>query len=98
MLRGGLAGFLLLVLTSCGDNGTPTAPSVLPPTVAHIAPEAGSTAGGTVVSITGSNFAPGAIVTVGGVAATDIVVKDSATLSAKTGPPRGWRRRASSSR
>ncbi len=85
MLRGGLAGFLLLFLTSCGDNGTPTAPSVLPPTVAHIAPDAGSTAGGTVVSITGSNFAAGAIVTIGGVAATVIVVKDSATLSAKTG-------------
>jgi len=85
MLRGALAGLLLLVLTSCGDNGTPTGPSVVPPTVAHIAPDAGSTAGGTVVSITGSNFAPGAIVTIGGVAATDIVVKDSATLSAKTG-------------
>ncbi len=85
-LRGALAGLLALALTSCGDNGTPTGPSVVPPTVAHIAPDAGSTAGGTVVSITGSNFAPGAIVTIGGVAATDIVVKDSATLSAKTGP------------
>jgi IPT/TIG domain len=57
----------------------------MPPTVAHIAPDAGSTAGGTVVSITGSHFAPGAVVTIGGVAATEIVVKDSATLSAKTG-------------
>ncbi len=84
-MRRALAGLLLLVLTSCGDNGTPTGPSVVPPTVAHIAPDAGSTAGGTLVSITGSNFAPGVIVTIGGVAATDIVVKDSATLSAKTG-------------
>ena len=58
----------------------------MPPTVAHIAPDAGSTAGGTVVSITGSNFASGAVVTIGGVAATDVVVKDSATISAKTGP------------
>jgi hypothetical protein len=57
----------------------------MPPTIAHIAPDAGSTEGGTVVSITGSHFAPGAVVTIGGVAATEIVVKDSATLSAKTG-------------
>jgi hypothetical protein len=57
----------------------------MPPTISHIAPDAGSTAGGTVVSITGSNFAPGAVVTIGGVAATDVVVKDSATISARTG-------------
>jgi hypothetical protein len=84
-LREALAVLLLLALTSCGHDGTPTGPSVLPPTVAHIAPDAGSTEGGTVVSITGSHFAPGAVVTIGGVAATEIVVKDSATLSAKTG-------------
>jgi len=85
-LRNVLVGLLLVALTSCGHDGSPTGPSVLPPTVAHIAPGAGSTTGGTVVSITGTNFAPGAIVTIGGVAATDVVVKDSATLTAKTGP------------
>jgi IPT/TIG domain-containing protein len=57
----------------------------MPPTIARIAPAAGATTGGTAITIIGSNFATGAIVTIGGVAATDIVVRDSATLFAKTG-------------
>jgi hypothetical protein len=57
----------------------------MPPTLTRITPDAGATTGGTAVTITGSNFASGALVTIGGVAATDVVVRDSSTLSAKTG-------------
>jgi IPT/TIG domain-containing protein len=77
---------LMLVLPGCGHDSGPAGPSNMPPTIAHVAPDAGATTGGTAITISGSNFTSGAIVTIGGVAATNVVVKDSATLSAKTGP------------
>ena len=55
-------------------------------TVAGISPGVGSTAGGTPVTITGSNFQPGATVSLGGVPATGVVFLDSGTLAAVTGP------------
>jgi Metallo-peptidase family M12/IPT/TIG domain len=56
-----------------------------PPAVTAIAPNHGSTAGGTAVTITGSNFQSGATVTLGGVAATAVSVVNSSTLTASTG-------------
>ncbi|MFO0599593.1 MAG: IPT/TIG domain-containing protein [Myxococcaceae bacterium] len=44
------------------------------PTLAAVAPLRGPTTGGTTLSLTGTNFATGATVKVGGVAATDVVV------------------------
>jgi hypothetical protein len=57
-----------------------------PPAVTGIAPNHGSTAGGTPVTISGSNFQSGASVTVGGVAASGVNVVDSSTITAVTGP------------
>jgi hypothetical protein len=58
---------------------TPTSPTVL-----SIAPASGPASGGTSVRISGSNFATGASVTIGGVAATNIVVESAASIAATT--------------
>ncbi len=59
-------------------------PSCLAPLVASISPADGPTAGGTPVVIAGSNFQPGATVTIGGVAATDVVIVDPTQITATT--------------
>ena len=51
-----------------------SAAAVVVPTVTSVSPNNGSTAGGTAVTITGTNFAAGATVTFGGAAATNVVV------------------------
>jgi hypothetical protein len=53
--------------------------------VAGVTPSFGSTTGGTLLTIVGSSFQSGATVSVGGVAATGVVVVNSATLTATTG-------------
>ncbi|HET7892664.1 MAG TPA: IPT/TIG domain-containing protein, partial [Candidatus Sulfotelmatobacter sp.] len=55
-----------------------------PPTVTSIAPNSGVPSGGTAVSITGTNFFSGATVTIGGVAATNVDVVNSTTITATT--------------
>ena len=62
--------------------GTGTAPVV--PTVTNVSPNSGTTAGGTQVTITGTNFATGATVTFGAAAATNVVVSNSTTITATT--------------
>jgi hypothetical protein len=47
-----------------------------PPTIALIAPANGSSLGGTAVTITGTDFVAGATVTIGGTAATSVLVVD----------------------
>jgi hypothetical protein len=59
-------------------------PSRLPPIVASIAPALGPAAGGTSVTITGSNFVTGAAVVLGGTNATGVTVVNSTTISATT--------------
>ena len=54
------------------------------PTVSSVSPNSGPTAGGTAVTITGTNFAAGATVTFGGTAATNVVVVNSTTITATT--------------
>ena len=54
------------------------------PTVSSVSPNSGSTAGGTAVTITGTNFAAGATVTFGGTAATNVVAVNSTTITATT--------------
>jgi len=51
----------------------------------RIAPETGPAAGGTAVVLTGQGFRTGATVTIGGVAATSVVVVNSTTITAVTG-------------
>ena len=55
-----------------------------PPGVTAINPTSGSTAGGTSVTITGANFVSGATVKFGGVAATNVNVSSSTTITATT--------------
>ena len=52
--------------------------------VTNIAPSCGPTTGGTAVTITGSNFLSGATVTIGGVAASSVVVVSSNAVTAVT--------------
>jgi hypothetical protein len=61
-------------------SGTPA------PTVTGIAPSSGPTAGGTVVTISGTNFASGATVQFGGVAATNVTVSGTTSLTVTTPP------------
>jgi hypothetical protein len=78
-----------LTLTACGGSDTPTGPTSPPvsvgPTVLGISPASGPTSGGTPVTISGANFATGATVTIGGVAATNVSVAGSTSLQATTG-------------
>ena len=57
---------------------------IVAPTVISVSPNTGTTNGGTAVTITGTNFAAGATVTLGGTAATNVVVVNSATITART--------------
>jgi hypothetical protein len=54
------------------------------PTLTGIAPDSGPVAGGTAVTLTGTNFAAGATVTVGGAAATNVVIVSATRLTART--------------
>ena len=57
---------------------------IAPPTVSSVAPNNGLAAGGTAVTITGTNFAAGATVTFGATAATNVVVVSSTSITATT--------------
>ena len=56
------------------------------PTVGTVTPNTGPTAGGSLITIRGTGFAPGATVTVGGVPATGVTVVDAMTITATTPP------------
>jgi hypothetical protein len=82
------AGAVSVVVTNTGgQSGTLTsgftyiAPA---PTVSSVSPNSGSTNGGTAVTITGTNFAAGAMVTFGGTAATNVTVASSTSITATT--------------
>ena len=77
-----LAAFVSM--SACGGN-PPTGPSGPPaPAVYSITPAHGPASGGTSVKIGGANFAAAAVVTIGGVLATDVVVESAASISART--------------
>ena len=85
-----VAGLVLagVTLTACGGSDSPTGPTDPPvtigPTVLSVSPATGPAAGGTEVTIGGANFAAGATVTIGGVAATNVQFVTSASLKATT--------------
>jgi plastocyanin len=54
------------------------------PTVATVTPNSGSIKGGTVITITGTNFTANPNVRVGGVLATNVVLVNSTTITART--------------
>src|SRR5207249_8393866 len=57
---------------------------VAAPTVTTVSPSSGPTAGGTGVTITGTNFATGATDTLGGAGATNVVVVSATQITATT--------------
>ena len=57
---------------------------VTTPTVTSILPRSGPVSGGLAVTITGTGFASGATVTIGGVGATNVTVVNSTTITATT--------------
>ncbi len=59
---------------------------VAPPTVTGVSPTSGPAAGGTAVTITGTNFVSGATVSFGGAAATSVAVVSATKITAKTPP------------
>ena len=63
--------------TTAGTAGSP-------PTVSAISANTGSTAGGTSVTISGTNFATGATVNMGGAPATNVNVASTTTITAVT--------------
>lgn len=56
-----------------------------PPAVTGVTPASGPTAGGTTVTVTGTDFLAGATVAIGGVACTGVTIVDTATLTCVTG-------------
>lgn len=63
---------------------TPAPPVNTAPTITRVSPASGPASGGTAVTITGTNFASGAAVTFGGIAATNVAVSSSTTMTATT--------------
>ena len=86
------AGTVNVVVTNGGgQSGTlangftyDTPPTNPPPTVADVSPASGPIAGGTAVTITGTNFVTGATVSFGGAAASNVNVTSSTSISATT--------------
>lgn len=86
-------GFLLLLVAVLVPAFAYAAKPVHPvaegcafPTITSITPNTGPSAGGTNVTITGTNYVSGMSVTFGGVTATNIVTVNSTTITATTPP------------
>jgi hypothetical protein len=79
----GAAALAVTMMTRCG--GSPSGPGGQPPIVSAVMPSDGPFIGGTSIHISGANFVAGAVVTIGGVPATDVVVESSSAITAKTG-------------
>jgi hypothetical protein len=62
-----------------------TIEAINPPNVTSVSPNSGSIAGGTPITISGSNFLGTTSVTIGGVAATSVVVVNNTTITCITG-------------
>jgi IPT/TIG domain len=80
---------ILLALT--GSPAPVAAKGPPPPLVGHVDPERGPAAGGTPVTVTGSNFRPGARLWLGGVEAAEVVVVSDHRITAVAPPHRPGR-------
>jgi hypothetical protein len=75
----------VLVTTTGGTNAANTLFTyVAPPTLTSVSPNTGSTAGGTVVTLTGTNFTGATSVTVGGTAATSVQNVTATSITCNT--------------
>src|ERR1039458_10202848 len=83
----GSAGAVMVTVSNPGGQSGALAGAftyIAPPTVTSVSPNTGPVAGGTAVTLTGTNFAAGATVTFGGTAATNVVVVNGTTITATT--------------
>ncbi|HEX3355033.1 MAG TPA: IPT/TIG domain-containing protein [Terriglobales bacterium] len=84
------AGAVSVVVTNAEEqNGTlPNGFTYIQPTpapaIASIAPNSGTSSGGTAVTVTGTGFLTGAALTMGGTAASGVTVLNSTTITATT--------------
>jgi hypothetical protein len=75
----------VVVTTATGATVTRTSGyTYILPTISSVFPNAGGTAGGTSVSISGTGFAPGAAVTFGGASASNVITNSETLISATT--------------
>jgi hypothetical protein len=82
------AGPVDVAVTTAGGTATSTGSFtyVVPaPTITAVSPTSGPIAGGTPVTITGSAFMAGATVSIGGAAATSVIVVSATSITAVTG-------------
>ena len=86
MTPAGNAGAVNVAVTVNGETGTLTNgfTYITVPSVSSVSPSSGPAAGGTAITITGTNFATGATVTFGSAAATNVVVVSSTSITATT--------------
>jgi Domain of unknown function (DUF1929)/IPT/TIG domain/S-layer homology domain len=81
-------GYYMLFLLD--PSGVPSVARILrvqasmAPTIAAVYPRSGSSAGGSAITITGTNFRPAATVTIGGASATAVVVVSETCITAIT--------------
>src|SRR5262249_34430336 len=66
--------------------GEEAARVLAPPKLVSLSPESGSSGGGDSVTLRGENFKPGAAVSIGGVAGSDVTLLTSAALTFKAPP------------
>ena len=81
------AGAVDVVVTTAGGSTTPSPSTVYTyvaaPTVTRITPVYAPLGGGSIITITGTNFRAGATVSVGGVASTSVVVASPTRITAR---------------
>jgi hypothetical protein len=82
-------GYVVQVVNPNGQSAnTPTGftytASTSAPTATLVSPNSGPTTGGTVITVTGTNFVSGATVNIGGTAATGVTFVSSTRLQART--------------
>jgi len=82
----GTVGAKSVAVTTVGGTATKASAFtyIAAPTIASISPPSGTTAGGTVITITGTNLTGASSVKVNGVAATSVKVMSATSITAKT--------------
>lgn len=83
-LSAAAAALAALAIGCGGGGGGPIQPSPTTPTVSAVTPNSGTTLGGTAIIVTGTNFAAGAAVSIGGAQATNVSVVSPTSLTATT--------------
>ena len=72
---------LFVSLAACGGGEALTIPIAFPPTITGVQPPGGPTAGGAVITVTGTNFTSLTSVTVGGALCLNVNVPNTTTLT-----------------